>query len=345
MAMANSVYEIGRRRSRGTPNRGDGYLESSDYTLEEPVHDRALERRAVGLGWFSIGLGLADLLAPRQVARLIGADEEDPTTRAVVMGVGVRELACGLGLLSQSRPAFWAWARVAGDVMDMALLSHVWSTNPVSREQMLGAGGTVLGAAVADAQTALQLSRSEVDPLAGGVFVRQAITVQKTPDEAYAFYRKLENLPTFMWHLESVVEHGDHSRWRAKGPLGTKIEWEAEVVEDTPGELLAWRSLPGADVSNRGRVTFRRAPGGHGTEICVALSYDPPAGAIGTSVAKLFGSEPSQQVSADLRRLKQVLETGEVLHSDSSIHRGMHPARPSLQSHTQSSNSNDQVQS
>jgi len=162
------------------------------------------------------------------------------------------------------------------------------------------------------------------------VFVRQSITVQKTPQEAYAFYRRLENLPRFMWHLEAVVEEGDRSRWRAKGPMGTSVEWEAEIVEDRPGECIAWRSLPGADVDNRGRVVFRAAPGGQGSEICVELSYDPPAGSIGTSIAKLFGREPSQQVSADLRRLKQVLETGEVLHSDATIHRGMHPARPAL---------------
>jgi uncharacterized membrane protein len=275
------------------------------------------------------------LLAPRQMARAIGADEGDGATRAVLMGVGVRELACGVGLLSKSRPALWAWARLAGDVMDLALLGYIWSTRPVSRKQMLGAGGMVLGAALADAQTAVQLSQAQIDPLADGVRVRQSITVQKTPQEGYTFFRRLENLPRFMWHLEAVVEEGNRSRWRAKGPLGTHIEWSAEIVEDRPGECITWRSLPGADVSNRGSVSFRPAPGGQGSEICVELHYDPPAGAIGASLAKLFGREPSQQVSADLRRLKQVLETGEVLHSDASIHSGMHPARPALPARTQ----------
>lgn len=330
MELADPIYQTSKQRSGAALRREDAHLASRGQRPVSPARARALERRALGLGWFSIGLGLADLLAPRQVARLIGADEEDATTRAVLMGVGVRELACGVGLLSQSRPALWSWARLAGDVMDMALLGYVWSTNPVSREQMLGAGGTVLGAAWADAQTAFQLGRAQVDPLADGVSVRQSVTVQKTPEDAYAFFRRLENLPRFMWHLESVVEEGDRSRWRAKGPMGTHVEWEAEIVEDRPGDCLAWRSLPGADVANRGRVVFRPGPAGQGCEICVELSYDPPAGAIGTSIAKLFGREPSQQVSADLRRLKQVLETGEVLHSDASIHRGMHPARPAL---------------
>jgi uncharacterized membrane protein len=335
MEMADPILQTGRHSSMAHRGGDGGFLARKGTDHAHLMHQRALERRAVGLGWFSIGLGLADLLAPRQVARLIGADDRDATTRSVLMGVGVRELACGVGLLSKSRPALWSWARLAGDVMDFALLSYVWSTNPVSREQVLGAGGTVLAAAWADGQTAFQLGRAQVEPLADGVFVRQAVTVQKTPEEAYAFFRELENLPRFMWHLEAVVEEGGRSRWRARGPMGTSVEWEAEIVEDRPGDCIAWRSLPGSDVANRGRVVFRRAPGGQGTEICVELSYDPPAGAIGASIAKLFGREPSQQVSADLRRLKQVLETGEVLHSDASIHRGMHPARPELPAHTQ----------
>ena len=331
MELADPIDRGSHRRANAGSRRDDAPLVPARDAPISPAREKTLEQRAVALGWFSIGLGLAELLAPRQVARLIGADEDDATTRAVLMGTGVRELACGVGLLSKSRPATWAWARVAGDVMDIALLGYTWNSNPVPREQMLAVGGTILGATWADAQTAVQLQQAQVEPLADGISVRQSVTVQKTPEEAYTFFRDLENLPRFMWHLESVVEGNGRSRWRAKGPLGTSIEWEAEVVEDRPGECLAWRSLPGADVPNRGRVVFRPATGGRGTEIGVELSYDPPAGAIGAAFAKLFGHEPSQQVSADLRRLKQELETGEVLHSDASIHRGMHPARPSAE--------------
>jgi uncharacterized membrane protein len=118
------------------------------------------------------------------------------------------------------------------------------------------------------------------------------------------------------------------SHWRAKGPAGTGVEWDADITVDRPGETLAWQSREGADVPNSGSVTFSRAPGGRGTEIRVELRYHPPAGRFGAAIAKLFGEEPSQQIEGDLRRLKQVLETGEVVHSDASIHRGMHPARP-----------------
>jgi uncharacterized membrane protein len=296
------------------------------------VRKSGVESRAVGLGWFSVALGVGQLLAPRQVARLIGLDEDDGTTRSALMAIGLREVATGIGLLSQSRPAAWAWARTAGDLMDLALLGYAWQRNPASREQMLSVGGAVLGCALVDAQTARELQQSEQTASSNGaarqLHVRQSVTILKPPDEVYAFFRNFENLPRFMEHLESVTNLGERSHWRARGPLGSHVEWDAELVEDTPG-CIAWRSLPGADVPNRGRVTFEAVPGGRGTELAVTLDYQPPAGAIGAQVAQWFGREPAQQVSADLRRLKQVMETGEVLHSDASLHRGMHPARPS----------------
>jgi uncharacterized membrane protein len=280
------------------------------------------------LGWLSLGLGLAEILAPRQVARLIGADDDDERTRTTLMALGVRELVSGVGLLSQSRPAAWAWARVAGDVMDLALLGYTWQRNGATRDKMLTIGGSVLGITLLDAQTAIALGRSHHDPLAQGVFVRQGVTINKSPDEVYAFFRNLENLPRFMAHLESVSESNGRSHWCAKGPLGSRVAWDADVTEDRPGSSIAWRSTAGSDIPNQGRVDFRPGPGGTGTELIVELSYDPPVGAVGAAFAKLFGKEPSQEISSDLRRLKQVLETGEVLHSDASVHRGKHPARP-----------------
>src|SRR5690606_20885156 len=98
---------------------------------------------------------------------------------------------------------------------------------------------------------------------------------------------------------------------------------------DEPNALIQWSSLPGSSVPNHGKVTFEQAPGNRGTEVHVSLTYEPPGGAFGAVVAKLFGEEPKQQIKSDLRRLKQVLETGEVTHSDASIHRGMHAAKPS----------------
>jgi uncharacterized membrane protein len=159
--------------------------------------------------------------------------------------------------------------------------------------------------------------------------VRRTVTIAKPPAEIYAFWRNLENLPRFMTYLDSVRVLGDgRSAWKAKGPAGSQYEWMAEITEDRAGELISWRSLPPSDAFNTGTVAFLPAPGNRGTEVHVTLRYEPPAGAVGAAIAKLFGKEPGQQVLSDLRRLKQVLETGEVMHSDASVAEGAHPAQP-----------------
>jgi uncharacterized membrane protein len=148
---------------------------------------------------------------------------------------------------------------------------------------------------------------------------RSVITINKAPDEVYAQWRDFERLPTFMYHLESVTTTGEgRSHWVAKGPGGVTVEWDAEVTDDVPGDRVAWRSVPGTKVDNSGSVRFRPAPGGQGTEVRVELTYSPPGGALGSVVAKLFGEEPNQQVSDDLRRFKQMVETGEIARSDGS---------------------------
>ena len=148
---------------------------------------------------------------------------------------------------------------------------------------------------------------------------RSAITINASPEEVYGAWRDFARLPSFMYHLESVSVTGDRqSHWVAKGPAGTRVEWDAEITEDVPGERIAWRSLEGSSVENVGSVRFRPAPGDQGTEVHVELNYSPPGGAVGSAVAKLFGEEPNQQISDDLRRFKQILETGEVVRSEGS---------------------------
>jgi uncharacterized membrane protein len=211
--------------------------------------------------------------------------------------------------------------------MDIALLAGVLGARRTDRPRTMGSLGSVLGITLLDAKTALDLGRS-TRVAEGGVHVSHAITINRRPEEVYRFWHDLENLPRFMAHLESVRVFDGRSRWRAKGPSGTTFEWEAEVVIDRPNELIAWRSREGSEVMNRGSVKFLPAPGGRGTEVRVELRYDPPAGRLGKAVATVLGREPAQEMEGDLRRLKQVMEIGEVLHSDASIHRGMHAARP-----------------
>ncbi|HEU4648827.1 MAG TPA: SRPBCC family protein [Gemmatimonadales bacterium] len=160
-----------------------------------------------------------------------------------------------------------------------------------------------------------QMVASPVASVAGGdgIKVERTVLISRAPEEIWSFWRDFENLPRFMEHLESVrVLDQLHSRWVARAPAGTRVEWDAEIHNEIPGELIAWRSLPGADVNNAGSVHFEPAARGNATRVRVVLSYEPPAGRLGAAVATLFGEEPAQQVEEDLRRLKQVLESGEV---------------------------------
>jgi len=142
-------------------------------------------------------------------------------------------------------------------------------------------------------------------------------TISRQPEDVYNFWRQWENLPTFMAHLDEVrTTEGTRSHWRASAPFGRSVEWDAEVTEDVAGERIAWHSLEGADVDNSGVVRFTPAPGGRGTEVRVEIEYKMPAGKLGEAVARYFGEDPHQQIDDDLRRFKQVIETGEVVRSD-----------------------------
>ncbi len=162
--------------------------------------------------------------------------------------------------------------------------------------------------------------------------VTKSVTVRRPREDVYRFWRDLENLPGFMQHLESVKTTGDaRSHWVAKAPAGATVEWDAQITEDRTNELISWRSLEGSDIQNHGSVRFSDAPGDRGTEVHVELQYDAPAGNVGATVAKLFGEEPAQQVRDDLRRFKQVIETGEVVRSEGSLEgagQGLFKQRP-----------------
>jgi len=142
-------------------------------------------------------------------------------------------------------------------------------------------------------------------------------TIRKSVSDVYAFWRNLENLPTFMAHLDEVRTTSERtSYWRASAPFDQTIEWDAEITDEVPNERIGWQSTGDADVPNAGKVWFVPGPDGVSTEVHVLLVYDIPGGALGKAVAKYFGEEPHQQLDDDLRRLKQVLETGEVMRSD-----------------------------
>lgn len=146
-----------------------------------------------------------------------------------------------------------------------------------------------------------------------GIHVRESMRLEAPIEDVYRFWRRLENLPTFMTHLKRVTETSDgRSHWVAAGPAGLAVEWDAEIINEVENKVLAWRSLPGSDVVTAGSVNFDAARGGRSTQVSVHLQYAPPAGKAGALVASLFGREPSQTIREDLRRFKQLLEAGEI---------------------------------
>ena len=271
------------------------------------------KRLAKGLGWFSIGLGLTELLCPRAIAKISGVSNAHT---GLIRVYGLREIAAGVTIFSQKNPAAGVWSRVAGDALDLASLGKAFASPDANRGRVAFATANVLAVTALDLIAAKQLSTNGNK----GVHAKASCVVNRSPEEVYSFWRNFENLPRFMKHLESVEDHGDgRSRWAAKGPAGSIVEWEATIIADVPGEVITWRSLEGSDVDHAGAVRFERAPGGRGTIVKVNIQYNPPAGVIGAAVAKLFGEEPEQQLDDDLRRFKQVLEVGEVVVSDATL--------------------------
>jgi uncharacterized membrane protein len=299
------------------------------------------DRVAKGLGVFSFALGIPQTLAPGRVTRMIGV-KDDARSRMLMRAVGVRELAAGAAIFSDRQPTEWVWARVAGDTMDLALLASALRTKSRSPARTLVATGAVMGAFAADVIDGVRLSRAASNGQEQAaeperpVHATGAITVRRDRDELYSRWRDFASFPEFMAHLEEVREtEPGRSHWKAKAPLGMNAEWDAEITEEVPSERISWRSVEGSKIDSSGTVRFVQAPGDQGTEIHVEMHYSPPAGALGATIAKLFGEEPGIQLKDDLRRFKQIAETGEIVRSEGTPEgpRGMRmlkqrPAQP-----------------
>jgi uncharacterized membrane protein len=304
------------------------FSDGTNYAAEraEPGMPKSGPKKlAKGLGWFSIGLGMTELLAPGVIAKISGVPNSRP---GLIRLYGLREIAAGIAIFSQKEPAAGLWSRVAGDALDLASLGMAFTSPDAKRGRVAFATANVLAVTALDLIAAKQLSRGNP-----GVHAKASCIVNKSPDEVYRFWRNFENLPRFMRHLQTVDDLGDgRSRWKTTGPAGMEVEWEATIIADVPGEVITWRSLENSDVDNAGAVRFEAAPGNRGTIVKVNIHYNPPAGVVGATIAKLFGEEPEQQLDDDLRRFKQVLEVGEVVVSDATIggtgYFAQRPARP-----------------
>ena len=300
---------------------------------------------ATVFGAVSTGIGVWYVVAPEHFLRTIGArpiDRRIATTRLV----GAQEIGVGSALFMDGRAGPWLATRVAGDAVHGAMLAMAWRSPDIDRKRMSLAWGAWAMITAADAAATLLASRTErtgvADDEARGSSERAlvvadgnvhgSVTIKAEPRAVYDHWRRLENLPRFMKHLERVDEvDGTRSHWVARAPLGTEVEWDAEITDDVPGERIAWSSTQDSQIWNAGEVTFQRAPGDRGTEVHVRLEYAPPGGPVGAAVARLLGEEPKSQIKGDLRRLKQVIETGEVIVSEAVAggrSRRQRPARP-----------------
>lgn len=287
-----------------------------------------VERLTQGLGWFSIGLGLAEILAPGAVSALIGV-RDGTKTRTVLRLYGLRELAAGIGIFSQRRPAGWLWARVAGDGVDLASLLNALGERGNDTGRVAFGITSVVGVTIADVYCAraLDQQRRQTGESREDTQVTRSIIVDKPIEECYNYWRDFENLPRFMDYLQSVRYTGDRrTHWIAIGPAGAPVEWDAETVADEPNRRIAWRSVPGSSFQNSGSVRFERAPGDRGTMVRVEVDFSGNRGA--AAIGTILHMDLGRRIMHDLRNFKRMLEVGEILQSEASIHPGMHPAQP-----------------
>ena len=281
---------------------------------ETPPLDAATLSR--GLGWLSVALGAAAVLAPRGLSSFVGVGRE---RGAIMRGAGVRELATGVGILTQRNPAPWLWSRVIGDVMDLAVLATGLRPGNPGRGRAAASFAAVAGVLALDALAASHFTRHAGHPLVSGVaaptdlYFETSIATVRSPDECYRFWRNIENLPRFMESLQSVRALDERRfHWVAQGSAATALEWDCEITEDRPGAALAWRTLNGAQVPNAGSVIFEPAPHGRGTIVRLSIHYRPVGGRLTAALARLLRQDPQAQVREDLRRFKQLLECGEL---------------------------------
>jgi len=175
----------------------------------------------------------------------------------------------------------------------------------------IAGGGLAYHGATAD--KSLQDKVTDATGINKAIRVEKTVTINKSAEELYNYWHNFENLPNFMKHVKSVqVLDMRRSHWVANAPLGQTIEWDADIINDQPNQLIDWASEEGAQVDNSGFVRFSPAPGDRGTEVKVVMEYNVPGGMVTAAIAKLFGEEPEQQIGDELRRFKQLMETGEI---------------------------------
>ena len=325
--MATSFSQTGTPPGFGRSSAQHDPASSGTVPRFRPAHRHYARRRetpnldaatlAQGLGWFSIAIGAAAVLAPRTLGSLAGVGRG---TGSLMRSTGIRELANGVGILTQRNPAPWLWSRVVGDVVDLAVLATGLRPGNPGRGRAAFSFAAVAGVMALDALAASHLTKHAGHPLVSGVaaptdlYFETSIATGKMPEDCYRFWRNVENLPRFIDGLQSVQALDERRfHWVAKASSDeTPLEWDCEITEDRPGAALAWRTVNGAEVPNAGSVIFEPLPHGRGTIVRLSIHYSPVDGQLTAALASLLRLDPQSRVHEDLRRFKQLLESGEI---------------------------------
>jgi uncharacterized membrane protein len=204
-------------------------------------------------------------------------------------------------------------SRVVGDVMDLALLGAALRSPQADPTRIAAAATAVASVTAADLYAAKQDMKTSMAEAPQDVHVTVALAINSPPEKIYEFWRNLENLPRFMEHLKSVQITGERtSHWVAKAPAGLQLQWDSEIVEDQPGRFISWQTCAGSEINHCGSVRFERPAAPQGTIVRVEIYYGLPGGQLASRTASVFSAPPESMVREDLRRLKQLIETGEI---------------------------------
>jgi len=274
----------------------------AQYSRKKRVRKGQPEQVARGLAWFSIGIGVAQILAPRTVSWLTGVS----VPPVLMIACGVRELACGIGILTQDEAAPWIRARIWGDAVDLAALTCGALVPGADRKRIAINIAAVAGLSALDFYCSRELAvRGQRVPPRHETL---SVEINRPAEELYRFWRSFSNLPRVMSHLISVQElDSRRSHWVAAGPGGTRVEWDSEIIDDIPNQRIAWRSSDGTPLFNAGSVQFAKTAAG-GTRVIVELLYEAPLGTVGTALALLFGIAPAGAVRANLADFRDMME-------------------------------------
>jgi uncharacterized membrane protein len=278
-------------------------LTRTDGTSARPAANQTSAR---ALGWFSIGLGLSELLMPETMARTIGF-RRSPLWLQVM---GAREIATGIGILAAQRPGpGHLQLRVVGDAIDLALLASAWQDAGRDRDRLAIATAAVAGVTVLDVLATRQLASQARQPLE----LQSSLAVQGTPDVIYRRLRSLKTLPEYLSQVDTVELQGEeYFELRSRTALGGASRFKGRIIEDVPDRRIAWELAPDSPLRGRGRIELSQLGGDRGTLLRATITLEPGVPQLAAPLARVLGKAPEKMILRELRRFKQLIETGEV---------------------------------